>query len=161
MYIKYSDKPYHEDNNLRKILICSGEILGDYDIEVDDGKKTIVVNKEDATKYKGSKRPVNILLDENVLEITEDMVEEPFDSKTIVLFDLSAKKIIKKTDDQLIIDMKEEMIRVMINKISEDKEKIIDGTAKQELDAFKIKVEACKTIKKLEYLGKDYGLIAE
>jgi hypothetical protein len=65
MYIKYSDKAYQGDENLREILSISGKTL----------------------------------IGKNTIEILENMVDESFGSKSLVLFDISNQKIILKTQE--------------------------------------------------------------
>ena len=126
MYIRYSGESYQGDDNLREIINQSGEVLGTYDVLITNwfNPKTkkpenITVNKKDALKYNGVKTNTNIVLDENCMEVTESMITEPFDKKTLVLLDISNNRIIKKIDNQLKLEKLTKMQGFVLEKLKD------------------------------------------
>lgn len=93
-YIKHNVEPYFNNNDFREISKISGEVLGSYETKTDK---------------KGAKTKINIKLDENVLELTEDMIVDNFTTKSEMYLNISEKKIYKKTKEMLLHDAKTQL----------------------------------------------------
>lgn len=104
MYIKYKNENYQNNENLREIIKQSGEVLGTYNIFINED---------------GAKTKTNIILDENCIEITEDMITIPFDEKRLMLFDISQNKIIAKTDNQLKLEKLNKLQSEILSKLKD------------------------------------------
>ena len=59
-------------------------------------------------------------------------------------------KVISKTNEMLLEEAKEKLINIKINELAKDNLKIIDGTAKKELDSYRDKINKITSLEELK-----------
>ena len=144
MYIKYDDKAYQDNINLRELINISGEVLGTFETKTDK---------------KGAKTKINIVLENNCIKVTEDMITESFDQKKLMLFNISTNKIITKTNNQLKLEKLTKIQSKVLDKLKDVRGAISsqETTNKylnedpEEAEVFAISKDDIKKIGKYQY----------
>lgn len=181
-YIKIEDKQFYNFNNLRKITSVSGEVIGNYDIEVkgnlvkfdkikDEKTSKININKvieseineiipkNETGKYRKkcfevSFKKVNIVLDENVIELND--VNYPIKIDNIchnALWDIDNNIIIKKLSEHYLVEAKEKIKNKLVEKSKNDPGFVFDkDVVKDEYKKIFKNIENCNSIDELNLI---------
>ena len=136
-YIKIDNKSYLDNINLRQILSVSGEVLGTFDWYEDKN---------------GVRTKINIILDENVFELTPEIYPNIIDNIcNNAVFDIDNNIIIEKTSEQKFKENKIKKKNELLKKSQNDLDFVFEKEdIKENYKKIFDDIEKAKTIEDLQ-----------